>query len=56
MQKRILIEEMKNGYIVNIEGFMKVSGKYVYKSTEYLEMLEFIGEQIYGARVKVERR
>lgn len=54
--KRILIEETKNGYIVRVQGFMKVDGPYVYKATEYIEMLEFIGEQIYGGKMKVERR
>lgn len=56
MDKKIHIEEKKNGYVVYVEGCAKVGGEYVYKATELLTMLEFIGEQIYGTKVRVERR
>ena len=51
--KSIEIEETKNGYTVDVSGYIKVGGRYVYKSTEQLSLIEFIGELINGRKVSV---
>lgn len=54
--KRLLIEEKKNGWVVRVEGFIKISGEYVFKATEVIPMLEFIGEHVHGTKVAVEQK
>lgn len=51
--KRVSLEETKNGWIVTMHGFIKVGDRYVFKSTEILPMLEFLGEHVYGEKVRV---
>lgn len=54
--KRVIIESTNNGWLVSVNGFMKDNGPYVFKSTEVLIMMEFIGEHCAEAKVRVERR
>ena len=54
--KKIEIVEQKNGYLVTVHGCIRVDGPYVYKATELLQMLAFIGDLIIDAKVTVERR
>ncbi len=51
--KTIEIEETKNGYTVDVSGFIKSGGRYVFKATEHLAMLEFVGELINSRKVVV---
>lgn len=51
--KTIKIEETKNGYTVDVSGYIKVGGRYVFKSTEQITLLEFIGELINGRKIGV---
>lgn len=51
--KKIDIEETKNGYTVDVSGFIKSGGRYVFKSTDYLTMVEFVGELVTGRKVSV---
>lgn len=54
MSQRILIEEKKNGWTVKVDGFIKISGEYVYKATETIQLIEFIGEHIQNGKIKVD--
>lgn len=54
--RQVKILETNNGYIITLENFGKAKGHYVFKATEILTMLEFVGEQIHGSKVKVERQ
>ena len=56
MNKRIVIEEKKNGWIVRMEGFTKVDGEYVYKATETTDALELVGEHVHGTKVCVRQK
>ncbi len=51
--KTIKIEETKNGFTVDVTGYIKVGGRYVFRATDILPMLEFIGEHINGRKVEV---
>lgn len=48
----INIEEKSNGYLVVVTTESR--REYVFKSTEFFVMLEFIGKQLYGKKIKVE--
>ncbi len=54
--KGIEIIETKNGYTVDVSGYIKVGGRYVFKSTEQLAMIEFIGELVNGRKIAVTER
>lgn len=54
--KSIIVKATNNGWLVIVNGFMKANGPYVYKSTEVLTMLEFLGELTAESKVKVDRR
>lgn len=54
--KEIKIKETNNGQIVKVEGFIKAKGEYVYKATELLSMLEFLGELILGRKIEVREK
>jgi hypothetical protein len=54
--KKIVIEEKKNGWSVKAEGFIRINGEYVFKATEILGMLEFVGEHINERKIKIEER
>lgn len=54
--KSIVVKATNNGWLVIVNGFMKDNGPYVFKSTEVLAMMEFIGEHCAEAKVRVERR
>lgn len=56
MTKRITVEEKKNGWEVRLDGFIKAGGEYVYKATETIQLLEFIGEHIQNGKVRVEAK
>lgn len=49
---KIELKECLNGYAVWING----QDPYVFKSTEILQMLEFIGNIVYGKKVQVKER
>ncbi len=51
--KKIEIKEAMNGWKLEVAGFNKVNGPYVFKSTDILLMLEFVGENINGRKVDV---
>lgn len=51
--KKITIEEVHNGYVVEVEGSNKYDGPWCYKATEIFEMLERVGLITYDARVEV---
>jgi len=53
---KVVIEQKKNGYVVTMNGFIKVSGEYVFKATEIITMLEFVGSAVEGAKVEVVRK
>lgn len=50
------VTKKQNGYVVNIEGSIKTNGEYVFKATEILPMLEFVGLNILDKKVRVEER
>ncbi len=54
--KKIELAETKNGYTVDVSGYIKVGGRYVFKATEQIAMLEFIGELVNGRKVAVTER
>ncbi len=54
--KKIEIKETNNGQIVQVSGYIKSQGQYVFKSTELLTMLEFIGELVVGRKVEVREK
>ncbi len=54
--KTIKIEETKNGYTVDVSGYIKVGGRYVFKATEQLAMIEFIGELLNGRKITAVER
>jgi len=54
--KTITIKETNNGQIIDVEGFIKAKGQYVYKATELLHMLEVIGELIIGRKIEVKEK
>ncbi len=54
--KALEIVETKNGYTVDASGYIKVGGRYVFKATELLQMLEFIGELVVGRKVEVREK
>ncbi len=54
--KTIRIEETKNGQLIRVNGFIKAEGPYVFKATELLQMLEFIGELVVGRKVEVREK
>lgn len=56
VEKKILVEEKKNGWTVRVRGFIKINGDYVFKSTEILELIEFVGEAVLEKKIKVEKR
>lgn len=47
----IKIQTKNNGYVVQFD--YDAHKEYVYKSTEVMEMLEFVGRHIFGRKVKV---
>lgn len=50
---KIVIQSVKNGFVVVTEGSMKDNGTTVHKATEELQMLEQIGKVILDKRVDV---
>ncbi len=54
--KSIKIKETKNGQLIEIGGFIKAEGQYVFKATELLQMLEFVGELLVGRKVEVREK
>ncbi len=54
--KTIKIKETKNGELVDVSGFIKAEGQYVFKATELLTMLEFVGELLVGRKVEVREK
>ena len=52
----IKIESVQNGFIVYVEGSLRKKGRFIYKNTEELKMLEEIGEIILDKKVKVTPR
>jgi len=54
--KTIVITEKKNGMAADFTGFIRVSGEYVFKATEFIQMLEYIGEHILGKKVEVKEK
>jgi hypothetical protein len=54
--KKIEIKETKNGQLVQVSGFIKAEGQYVFKATELLQMLEFVGELVVGRKVEVREK
>ncbi len=56
---KIKIEECNNGYLVNYdskEGNVLIGRTKVYRSVDVLLMLEEVGTEIYGKKVKVEQK
>ncbi len=51
--KEIKIEEAMNGWKVDVKGFSKVNGPYVFTATEILRMITFLGDHINGRKVTV---
>jgi len=49
MMKRIKVEEKHNGYVVTINDM-----EYVFKNTEEILLIEFIGEKIMDAKIQAE--
>lgn len=49
--KHVIIKETNNGFLVNVH-----TTQYVFKSTEILGMLEFIGNIINGRKVEVKEK
>lgn len=54
--KTISIKETKNGQLLQVSGFIKAEGQYVFKATEVMAMLEFIGELVVGRKVEVKEK
>ncbi len=54
--KNIIIKEANNGQLVKVDGFIKAKGEYVYKATELLQLVEFIGELLIGRKVEVREK
>lgn len=52
-KKRIFIEEAQSGWIVTVEGFLRVAGKYVFRSDETNKMVEFVAEHTTGFKAEV---
>jgi hypothetical protein len=57
------VEQVENGYKLKLDHastgqriFATDGAQYVYKSTEYLQLIEFIGQLIAEKKVKVEER
>jgi hypothetical protein len=55
------VEQIANGYKVKVNHagtgpriFVSDNSEYVFKSTEYLELIEFIGQLIAEHKIKVE--
>ena len=48
MTKEIKISEKSNGYYVIVD-----QREYVYRSVDILQMLAFVGKELYGKRVEV---
>ncbi len=56
---KIKIEECNNGYMVNYdskEGNVLIGRTKVYRSVDVLLMLEEVGTEIYGKKIKVEQK
>jgi hypothetical protein len=49
----IKVVEQTNGYTVNVQGSIKCNGVYVFKATEIIQLLEFVGGIVDGKRVQV---
>ena len=50
---KIETKSTQNGYIVMVEGTIKHNGEFVFKNTEELQMLEFIGEVMLDRKMSV---
>lgn len=55
-KQEVLIEQVNDGYVITMRGFIHSNGRYVKKSDEIFELLEFLGENMAQTRIKVERR
>lgn len=53
--KTFTIQEVQNGFKIAIDENIDHT-EYVYRSVDVLQMLEFVGREVYGKRVKVEER
>lgn len=53
---KISTETTNNGYLIIIEGSLKNNGRYIYRSIDILEMLEFIGGILNDKKVLVKER
>ena len=49
----IEIKTKQNGYVVTINGAIRRKGEFVFKNTEELYMLEFIGEVMLDRKMSV---
>jgi hypothetical protein len=54
--KKIEIEEVGNGYIVEIQGTSGSNGVHVYRLLDEYPLLELIGKVLTDFKVKVERK
>lgn len=52
----ITIDTTNNGYLVEIKSSLKNNGRYVFKSTETLLVLEFVGSILNDKKVAVKER
>ncbi len=48
MTKEIKIQEVSNGYYVTVD-----QREYVFRAVDILQMLEFVGRELYGKKVQV---
>ncbi len=51
--KTITLAEKKNGYSVEIQGFIRKNGEYVYKATELVKLMEDVGELLLDSKIAV---
>jgi len=53
---KLSVKDTNNGFIVEVEDSLRKAGLYIFKNTEIIAMLEFIGNIINDKKVKVEER
>lgn len=53
MKSKVVIQEVENGYVVNLEGFARKNGEYVYSGVDGLRMLEDIGTEIWKRKIYI---
>ncbi len=54
--KKVEIIEKNNGWVVKYEGFIRVTGEYVYSAVDILKLIEGVGGHLNTKKIKVEER